>query len=274
MSFSQTNTDFLFVGFNADGDDDFSIVLMNDLKPYTEVYFTDNQPNASGDGNSGSEGVLLWNTEGVVLPKGTVVVFTDVDNGNNEDFGSSLGGLSVVNAGFNISASGDVVYATYGNPDNNTVAVWITAIQNSNVGVETNFNVTGLSVDSNYLVIDDTSSKDGGQYSGVRNGKSITEFKSLILDEKNWQTNTSDGESILPFSLDMFSFESLSSLSIDGNNNISISIDNGVIKTSKGAVLYVYNILGQKLSNKHLERGVYFLVIEVNHQMFAQKIIL
>lgn len=38
--FSQNSSDLLFTGFNADGDKDFSVLVMDDLEPNTLVCFT------------------------------------------------------------------------------------------------------------------------------------------------------------------------------------------------------------------------------------------
>lgn len=273
IAHSQNSGDILFVAFNADGDKDFAVMAMKDIEANTVVYFTDSEPNALGNGNSDSEGVLKWNSGVSLINAGTVVVFTDVDNASNSNFSSSVGDLTVEDAGFNISSSGDVVYATYGNPVENTVSVWISAIQNSNGGTETNFNATGLSLSSNYVVIDNTASKDGGAYIGVRVGKSITEYQSLIVDEENWTTSTSDGESLLPFDENVFSFESLSFDRISKEDKIIISIKNGAIETNKGVLLGVHNVLGQFVLNRNIKAGVYFIKIEFNGRFINKKVV-
>ncbi len=271
VSFSQNSGDILFVGFNADGDKDFSIVALKDLAINTVIYFTDNEPNIAGDGNNGSEGVLKWDTGASVIEKGTIVVFTDIDSASNPNFGSSVGVLSVVDAGFNISTNGDVVYATYGNPATNNVSKWICAIQNSNTGFETNFGVTNLSVANDYLVIDNTASKDGGEYSGLRSGKTIEEYRSLILDEENWMTNTTNGESFLPLNQSLFSFLTLG-LTKSRGCDIRIKVINHKLVTNKGDVLAVFNMLGEKQENSQLTQGLYIVTIIVEGNIYNVKI--
>ncbi len=273
VSFSQTNTDILFVGFNADGDDDFSVLLMNDFEPFTELYFTDNEPNVDGDGNVGGEGVLLWNSGSAVLKKGTIVVFTDVDNGANANFGSSVGSLSIVNAGFNISASGDVLYATYGDPSANEVSTWVAAIQNSNTGYEANFAETGLSSALNYVIIDATASKDGGAYLFENTIHNIEETRGLILDEENWLTNTSDGESILPFQSDSIGVL-LNATNSYFKESIEFSANNGVLTVSKGKIVAIVSLNGAVVNNNiHTLKGVYVVIVLVNNKLIKTKII-
>lgn len=215
-------------------------------------------PNVAGAGNSGSEGVLEWCTGNSVIAMGSVVVFRDVDNGDNVGFESSMGVLTVVDTGFNISASGDAIYACYGDPVVNSVTEWICGLQNSNNEVEANFNATNLNVDENYVIINNTASKDGGQYSGVREGKAIEEYRLLILDEENWSTSTTDGESILPFNSAMFLEGSLGVEQVS-KNDIHVKFPDGKVIFNRGKLFGIYNILGQKHVNENLKKGLYFV---------------
>lgn len=271
ITFSQSAGDILFIGFNADGDKDFAVVAMTDLAANTIIYFTDNEPNAQGTGNSNSEGVLKWDTGNTVITAGTVVVFTDVISDGNESFGSSIGTLTDVDSGFNISASGDVVYATYGNPAENAVTTWIAAIQNSDDSTELNFAVTQLSTSSNYVIIDSTASKDGGEYSGVRTGKTLEEYISLIVDDANWTTETSTGENILPFDTTSFSFPTLS-FDQAVSDEINVVVKNNKIVANKGVVLKVLNILGQQIQNENLSNGVFLVLVKYNNKYKSFKL--
>ena len=47
---AQSTGDITFVGFNADGDDDFAVLVLKDLPANTLIYFTDNEPNVAGNG--------------------------------------------------------------------------------------------------------------------------------------------------------------------------------------------------------------------------------
>ena len=273
ISFAQSSGDILFIGFNADGDKDFSIITMVDIPPNTTIYFTDNEPNLAGDGNMGSEGVLKWNTGTSVIKKGSVIVFSDVDSALNPSFGCSVGVLSVVDAGFNISSSGDVLYASYGNPAEGNVAKWICGIQNSNTSLEANFSATGLSITSDYVVINNTASKDGGEYSGTRTGKTIEDYKALILNEENWVTSTTDGEKFVPFSQTPFSFLTLSLVN-HKYDDISVNVVNHKIVTNKGSVLAVFNMLGQKQENSQLSQGLYIVGVIYKSNRYYIKILI
>lgn len=264
IAFSQAAGDILFVGFNADGDKDFAIVAMKDLPANTEIYFTDNEPNADGNGNSNSEGTLKWVTGASVVSVGTVVTFTDVDSGANTGFGVSVGTLTYPDAGFSISGSGDAIYATYGNPSENEVTTWIAGLQNK-IGTETNFAKTGLSLTENYVVIDDTASKDGGQFKpSLRSGETTAAaYSALIVNEANWVTSTTDGESFLPFDTTPFSFSTLSFDELE-DEAIKISIVNNKVTSSKGSVLKILNILGQEVANDNISKGIYLVLVQVD----------
>lgn len=262
----------MFVGFNSDGDSDFSIVAMTDLSINTNIYFTDSEPNASGDGNLNSEGVLKWVTGDDVIETGTVIVFSDVDSSSNTNFSSSIGVLTVVDAGFNISSDGDAIYATYGDPSMNSVSRWISGIQNNDNGLDLNFSSTSLSVLSNYVVIDNTVSKDGGVYSGVKEDKTIEEFKSLIVNEEHWTTHTTEGESFIPFNTDSFNFSIFLSTKDIRISEIILSIESGKISVSNGSVVKVFNVLGQEINNEGLSSGVYFVFVEIDKRIQKYKI--
>lgn len=276
--FSQSSGDILFIGFNANGDKDFSIVAMKDLPTNTIIYFTDNGPNSTGNGKIGgtSEGVLKWNTGTSVISSGTVVTFTDIDQVGNANFGSSLGILTYPDAGFNISAAdGDVIYATYGSPIDNTVTTWIAGLQNNNEGTEANFSQTGLSTTSNYVVIDNTASKDGGQFKvSLRSGQTSTAaYSALIVDEANWDTHTTDGESFLPFDTTPFTFSTLSVQKLEFED-VKISILDNKITSSKGTILKILNTLGQEIPNDNIAKGIYLVLVQLDGKLETFKIML
>ncbi|NIJ43968.1 hypothetical protein FHR24_000407 [Wenyingzhuangia heitensis] len=269
--YAQSSGDILFIGFNADGEKDLAIVVLKDLGANTIIYFTDSEPNISGDGNSDTEGILRWDTGLSLIPAGTVVVFTDVDSASNPSFGSSIGNLTVTDAGFNIATSGDAVYATYGDPGNNMVTTWIAGIQNNNEGLEANFSATGLSITSNFVVIDNTASKDGGAYSGVRTNKTVSEYKTLIVDEENWTTMTDSTDDLLPFNSTSFTFPTLGLNNLTSNKVIFSNVS-GQIVVNKGNVVDIINLMGQKVHNIHLVSGVYFVTVNINDVVVRYKV--
>ena len=257
--FAQSKGDIAFVGYNSDGDKDFAIVALSDIPAATTVYFTDADPNETGSGELGTgEGVLNWNTGSVIIAAGTVVVFTDIESSLTASVGTIQN--SSDDLGFNLSASGDNIFATIGNPATNEVTVWLAGIEMNNGGIPTNFDKTGLEVGVNYLLIDDSNSKDGGQYKGVRSGKTVDEYRTLINNDANWDTDTTDGESFIPFNTTAFEFISLST-SINTIKGLVLSVVNKQIESNKGEIVYVYNMLGQVIPNQNLPKGIYIVAV-------------
>ncbi|MDB4297490.1 hypothetical protein N9901_01915, partial [Flavobacteriaceae bacterium] len=271
--FAQNTGDISFVGFNADGDDDFSIVTFVDISPNTTVYFTDATPNSFGTGKetATSEGTLVWSTGSQTITAGTVVVFTDVVDDSNPLFGVSHGAVvdHPSDAGFNISASGDAIYATLGDPTTNSVGTWLAGIQNKS-SYDTNFNATGLIVGDTFVEI---TSPDGGEYNGTRDNKHITKFRELIANEDNWEVESSNGEAVLPFNSSVFTMSSLGVTSIDLNNNIVVQLLDGSIIVSEGNIIAVYNLFGQRVLNKNLQSAVYIVEIAFNSTIIRVKVL-
>ena len=112
VNYGQSTGDIAFTAFNADGDKDFAIVALADISANSTIYFTDRESIDPGDFNTG-EGTLIWTTGASIISAGTIIVFTDTDNGSNANFGASIGSLSEV-GNFNISASRDAVFAYTG----------------------------------------------------------------------------------------------------------------------------------------------------------------
>ncbi|ANW97163.1 hypothetical protein AXE80_13090 [Wenyingzhuangia fucanilytica] len=271
--FAQSKGDIAFIGYNADGDDDFAIVALSDIPAGTTIYFTDSEPNVSGTGMiDDSEGVLTWVVGESILTAGTVVTFTDTDNDTNPAFGASNGTITRSNAGFLLTASeGDNIFATLGNPASDEVTVWLAGFEYRNTGQGTNFSQTGLTVGVNYLVINDTASKDGGQYTGVRTGKTISEYRDLINNEENWDTETEDGESVLPFNSTNFELVSLFN-SINTIPGLKLSVENKKITTNIGSIINVCDVLGKQVVNQDLPQGIYLVTVKQEEKMEVYKV--
>ncbi|MDO3694101.1 hypothetical protein QVZ41_04445 [Wenyingzhuangia sp. chi5] len=271
--FAQNQGDIAFVGYNADGDDDFAIVVLSDIPAGTTIYFTDSEPNSDGTGMiDDSEGVLTWVVGESTLAAGTVVTFTDTDNDTNPAFGASNGIISRSNAGFLLTASeGDNIFATLGNPATNEVTVWLAGFEYRQTGQGTNFSQTGLIVGDNYLVIDKTQSKDGGQYTGARTGKTISQYKTLINNEENWTTDTNDGELFIPFNSTVFELATLSKPTsiIEG---LILSVHNQQIITNHGEIISIRNMLGQQILNQNITQGIYLVTIKHNGNVVNYKL--
>ncbi len=213
---AQSAGDIAFIGFNTDGDDDFSIVALADIAASTTIYFTDDETTGVGSPSAlfGSEGTITWNTGSTIIKAGTVVVFNDTDSDGNTGFGASIG--TIFRSGlFTISGSKDGLIAFIGT-DSNTPTTYLAALQIGNDNTELGpidgdaitLTNTGLTIGSTIVVIDNVASPDGGKYTGSKSSQVLfANYKTLITDENaNWTTVSSsgDGETLLPFSQEAF----------------------------------------------------------------------
>jgi hypothetical protein len=198
---AQSTGDITFVGFNADGDDDFAILVMNDLPANTLIYFTDNEPNVAGDGVADTnEGTIKWDTGGSVINAGTIITFTDTDVASNPGFATSVGSISYVESGMNLAAGGDALYAVLGDPTTNNTTAWLAGIQNQSGQEGANFSATGLVSGETFLDFSGGSGNpDGGAYDRSNISGTQAALLQSINNASNWNTNTSDGEALLPF---------------------------------------------------------------------------
>lgn len=223
-AFSQLSEgDIAFVNLNASGDDDFAIVALSAIPSGSTIYFTDKTWDGSASFPGTSEGTLQWNTGTNNIEAGTIIIFTDVDNSSNVNYGVSVGDLSSPDAGFNISGSGEVLFAYVGSLDIPTT--FLTGIYNSNSSITDELNNTGLTAGINFLHLNNSSSPDGGYYAGSRsNQNSYSDYQSQIYSSINWSTNASDGESFLPFSEEVFTVHTTNWTG--GNSELWNSVDN------------------------------------------------
>ncbi len=203
-SYAQSTGDIAFVGFNADGDDDFAIVVLADLTNAT-IYFSDDEANGAGGFVDSNEGALQWLTGATTIPAGTVVTFTDTDNAANMSFGASIGTLSAVSGAPNLSGSGDGFFAYLGT-DSGTPTTFLAAIKNSQSDVWGDLTGTGLTEGTTALTLGSSGTPDGGSYSGSRIATTYAAFLPLVNNTNNWTAtgSTGDGETLLPFSTDSF----------------------------------------------------------------------
>ncbi len=243
VNFCQTQGDIAFIGFNADGDKDFSIVLLSTISSNSTVYFTDDETTGIGTPSalSGSEGTITWKTGNNDIAAGTVVVFTDIDNELNPDFGVSIGSISRTGS-FSISSSKDGIIAYVGS-DIGAPSAYIAALQIGNDSSELGpfdgdgitLTNTSLTIGTSIIVVDNTASPDGGVYHGSRSSQSTySDYYSLLSDNSsNWSTETTNGELNLPFSSEAFTINSTSwTGAINSTWNLSGNWDNGIPTSS------------------------------------------
>ncbi len=195
--FSQLTTgDIAFIWFNADGDKDFGFVALADIPASSIIYFTDNEPDGSGGVTSG-EGILEWNSGESMISAGSLVIFTDPDADveTNPSFSISYGSIINRTGGFNLSSSGDALFAYV---VSESITTFLAGVANGS-GQEGNFTNSNLTLGSTYVEFNTTASPDGGYYSGPRDTKAtFAEYLAEIGSSANWTQSTSDGESLIP----------------------------------------------------------------------------
>jgi len=174
--------DLAFTGFNADGDDDFAVVALEEIAEDTIVFFTDR--NWTGSTFDGFEGTLEWKATGGPVAAGTVLQFSDVAGTES----ASAGTILAVSGTFNLSGSGDAIYAFLNSPSSPT---FLAAIANDTGAVD--LTGTGLSDGTTAQVI--SGDEDVMAYSGPRSGQtSFAGYLSLIGDDANWITQDGTGD--------------------------------------------------------------------------------
>ena len=202
---AQSTGDIAFVGFNADGDDDFAVVALTDLAVNTKIWFTDSEPNAAGEIETG-EGRVEWDSGSSIIKAGTIIIFNDFDAGASRKV--SIGSLPNASGSFGLSASGEALYAYTGT--SSSVTNWLAGIQNStstSLAIRGDLTNTGLTVGSTFVEFTTSGDPDGGVYTGSRSSEtSHADYLTEIGNSTNWDSTTGniDGELILPFSQDSF----------------------------------------------------------------------
>ncbi|WP_435255335.1 T9SS type A sorting domain-containing protein [Tenacibaculum sp. A30] len=198
QSLAQNTGDIAFIAFNTDGDDDFAIVVLNDIPAKTTIFFSDDELNGAGGFVDFNEGNLEWNTGGAVISAGTVVTFTDTDSSINPGFGSSIGSLSSAGAGgtLNLAASGDALFAYLGTVEAPTI--FLAGIQNE-AGNYGDLTGSGLTEGSTFINLFETGNPDGGKYIGPRTGLgAYSAYLTEIANITNWLIDIDNGENLLP----------------------------------------------------------------------------
>lgn len=188
--------DVAFTGFNADADDDFSIVALTDIPADTTIFFTDEEWDGSSFGTG--EDDLVWNTGGSIIAEGSVIVFNNIDA--NGSITVSAG--SIDQGSINLAGSNEVLFA-YTSTDGGTrnVDTFLGAISNSTEqynGPDGTLNNTGLTQDTTAILLSDNI--DGAKYIGDRSGNTPNGYRNELNDiANNWNETDDDGNILLPF---------------------------------------------------------------------------
>ncbi|MCG8583632.1 MAG: lamin tail domain-containing protein [Pirellulales bacterium] len=184
-----------FVGFNADGTDDFAIVVLEDLKKGTVIHFTDKE--WTGASFNSSEDTLTWTlTEDV--DAGTVVNFNDLVNDVNDAPAPSAGPHVLIydGAAMSLSGSGEAIYAFIGQ-DNTTPTTFLAAISTDlDVYDGTDGTLTGTGLVQGLTAILLPNADDIAEYVGPRSGfSSFADYLAAIGNvDGNWITQDASGD--------------------------------------------------------------------------------
>lgn len=195
LSAQLTAGDIMFVGYNADGNDGFSVLSLVDIPANSIIYFTDNEWNGSPIGAGGAfnninEGEMTWNTGGAIISAGTVVNFLETNSTANIGYGSTLGTISGI---INLNASNEVLYAFLGTNDS-TPTTFLSAIANdgfsttngtlTNTGLTAGINATSIIGDEDVMV-----------YTGSTTcNTTIADCAAAIATASNWITQDGSGD--------------------------------------------------------------------------------
>ncbi|MCA9073871.1 MAG: PEP-CTERM sorting domain-containing protein [Planctomycetaceae bacterium] len=193
--------DVAFIGFNIDGNDDFSIVLLADAGVGNVVHFNDNEW-AGASFNGTSEGEISW-TVTSALSAGTVVTFSSVRTAPTASSGTMSGGTMSL-------GSGEAIYAFTGT-NATTPTTFLAALSTDEQVYNGTFGTlagTGLTEGSTAVLIarNGTDPANGGAYSGSRSSEaSFAEYVNLSNSNRigntaaNWSVNYSTGTGFVPF---------------------------------------------------------------------------
>ncbi|NEQ95838.1 MAG: Hint domain-containing protein [Cyanothece sp. SIO2G6] len=202
--------DIAFIGFNGDSDNDFAIVVLEDINGSASapvnVFFTAN----AWDGNTlidQSEGSLAWTVDSSIVA-GTVITFSDIKTDNATSNVGNLSGSMTLHTG-NSGQYDQAILAFTGTVD--TPSTFLAAIANSTFeAAGVSLNNTGLTVGNTALELESTrpSRPHFAEYKDTttRIGTK-TELLTSINNAQNWDSIRNRGDDSsgnLPFNTTSF----------------------------------------------------------------------
>ncbi|HAP63911.1 MAG TPA: hypothetical protein DCR93_31970, partial [Cytophagales bacterium] len=190
----QIDGDIGFVGFNADGNDDFALVLLTDLDGSSStvtLYITEDSWN--GTTFPGTEGTITW-TINSLIPGGTVINFRNVSTTPTLEAPQNVtpGSLSVSGT-FDLADDGETMYVYLGSGVG-TPTTFLTALStDGDANVE---NGTGISYGFQAVNLSDVEADiDVAQYNSIRsNLESLEAYQSYVNDANRWVTQNDTGD--------------------------------------------------------------------------------
>ncbi|MGM0588831.1 MAG: lamin tail domain-containing protein [Bacteroidota bacterium] len=210
-----------FTGFNADGDDDFAFVVVEELPANTDIFFTDEEWDGTQFGTG--EDDIVWNTGGTAIEPGTIIIFNDITT--NGTMTVTTG--SIVQGSMNLAGSSEALFA-YTSSDGNTrnVDTFLAAISNNVTEYDgTNGTLTGTGLTQGTTAILLSTNIDVAEYTGARSGQTLSGYLSLLNDVGNWEEYNGSGDqsaSILPFDDTAFSLLDLPTVTF-ANSSVTVN---------------------------------------------------
>lgn len=235
---AQSAGDIAFVGFNADGGDDFAIVILTDLSINTKIWFTDSEPTGANTIDSG-EGKVEWDSGNTIIKAGNIVIFNDFSSSATRT--TSRGSLTDASGSFNLAIGGDALFAYTGNAT--TVTTWLAGIQNKAGNEGANLADTGLIAGSTFINFYTSGSPDAGFFTGSRSSSSnYSDYLLIIGNNANWDSSIGDGDgdTVLPFSQEAFTINTTNWTGASSNVwNLAGNWDNGIPTEDSNVVIPV-----------------------------------
>lgn len=196
-----------FVGFDADSNDNFAIVAIEDIAAGSTIYFNDNEF-VSGAFNTG-EGTFAWTTTTAVAA-GTIVTFSNVSLAGKTVSTGTLGTGTIA-----IGNSNETIYAYVGTSAT-APTTFLAAVSNSDYSTDTTGRLIGTGLTAGQSAIAllslDAAGPDIAVFTGARsNQTSFAAYLPIINTASNWisqgGTGDQDNDGIapdLPFSTTAF----------------------------------------------------------------------
>ena len=231
---AQTTGDLAFTGFNADGNDGFAFVTLVDIPANTDIWFTDEEWDATtmAFASPTGEGDVVWSHTALV-PAGTVI---DVDGLSSTPVASLGTIVPGTNGGAGLSSSDEGIYVYLGTQRAPTV--FLTAITNSTWGSGAGDLPAALTAGTNALEL--ANAADVAAYTGPRLGQAtLAGYLTPLYDLSNWIFDDGSGDQSLdgnapdiPFDITPFA---------TGTADLTPPVPTAATLTSQTSVLLTFN---------------------------------
>ncbi|MDP2901989.1 MAG: ExeM/NucH family extracellular endonuclease [Methylovulum sp.] len=195
-----------FVGFNADGNDGFAVIALEEIAAGQVIYFRDDEWDGTSAFNTG-EGIVTWTNAGTALAAGTIIEFTNTGSTQaTTAVAVNLGSASVAGATsstgtVNLGSSGEGLYA-YTSTVNATSGVFtfLSAFANSgfispstgfltNTGLTAGINAIAFTTGFDVFAYNPATPTTGGS-TFVDKATALTAFNNIA----NWLSEDGSGD--------------------------------------------------------------------------------